>query len=143
MTQAGQTHQSIIEDVSEEALRIAGCVLIMDDDANLCFIYKQALRYAGYEVYTAETVHKTNSLLEAHRFDVFIGDTHLYGRDQGINLLCKQSAQLSKNGTQIIMTSCDAQYKTICQKMGVSLFIEKPLAIDHLVTVVDRLVNQR
>ncbi len=139
MTQAGQIHQSTIE----EALRTAGCVLIMDDDANLRFIYKQALRYAGYEVYTAETIQKTNRLLDAHRFDVFIGDTHLYGRDQGINLLCKQSAQLSKNGTQIIMTSCDAQYKTICQKMGVSLFIEKQLAIDHLVTVVDRLVNQR
>ncbi len=139
MTQAGQTHQSVTED----ALRIAGCVLIMDDDANLRFIYKQALRYAGYEVYTAETVQKTNSLLEAHQFDVFIGDTHLYGRDQGINLLCKQSAQLSKNGTQIIMTSCDAQYKTICQKMGASLFIEKPLAVDYLVTVVERLVKQR
>jgi DNA-binding NtrC family response regulator len=139
MTQAGQTHQSITENAS----RTAGCVLIMDDDANLRFICKQALRYAGYEVYTAETVQKTNSLLGAYRFDVFIGDTHLYGRDQGIDLLCKQSARLTKNGTQIIMISCDAQYKSICQEMGANMFIEKPLAVDYLVTVVDHLVSQR
>lgn len=138
MTQAAQTHQP-----NTLASRAVGRVLVLDDDANLRFIYKQALRHAGYEVYSAETTQKAQTLLASYQFDVFIADTHLNGRDQGIDLLCEQAAELNKSGTHIIIMSCDAQYLQVCQEIGVDLFIEKPLAIDRLVALVDRLVGQQ
>jgi DNA-binding NtrC family response regulator len=139
MAQAAQTYQSF----SELYSRAVGRILILDDDANLRFTYRQALRHAGYEVYSAATSQKARNLLKAYHFDVFIGDTHLNGNDRYMDLLREQSAKLTKNGTQIIMMSCDVQYQPLCEKMGASVSIEKSLAIDRLIALVDRLVGRQ
>jgi DNA-binding NtrC family response regulator len=117
-------------------------ILIIDADANLCFIYKRALHRTGYEVYLAAAVHKARVLLDAYHFDLVICDTHLNSGDQGIDLLSEQAAELIENGTQIIMMSYDAQYQTICEAMGATIFVEKPLAIDRLVALVEHLINR-
>lgn len=117
-------------------------ILIIDTDANLCFIYKRALHRTGYEVYSAAMAHKAWMLLDSYYFDLVICDTHLNGGDQGIDLLSEWAAKLIENGTQIVMMSHDAQYQVICEEMGATVFIKKPLTIDHLVVLVDHLINR-
>lgn len=116
-------------------------ILVMDSDANLRHIYKQALGRAGYEVYLAMTPYEARVLLAVYHFDVFISDTHLNGYDRGLDLLREQAPLLTKNGTRIIMVSCDSHYQDVCKQIGADIFIEKPVSIDRLITMVERLVQ--
>ncbi len=138
MPQVAQTGQSITDPDPNNLTQI----LVIDDDANLRFIYSQALQQAGYEVYLAETIETARDLLVTHRFNVFISDTHLGGRDCGIDFLREQVEALTGNGTHIIITSCDASYQPLCDEIGPNTFIEKPVAIEHLIALVDRLTGQ-
>ena len=118
-------------------------ILVMDDDANLRYIYRQALHQAGYEVHLAATIQEARSLLEAIEFDVFLGDTHLEGRHRGADLLREQIDTLIQKGTRILMLSSHTHYRSICEEMGVNMFVEKPVGINRLVTLVDRLAAER
>ena len=116
-------------------------VLVMDDNPNLRYIYIQALHEVGYEAYPAATIQEARDLLATYDFDVFLADTHVGGQDDGANLLSEQAETFAKNGTKIVMVSSQSQYRALCEKMGVDVFIEKPVAINRLVEVVNRLMS--
>ncbi len=135
------TTLSPYDPINRSNLPIIRRILVMESDANLRHIYKQALTGAGYDVYLALTLQDARILIAGSSFDLFLSDIHMNGQDQGLELLQEQSALLTENGTKIIMMSCEAQYRAICEEMGADAFIEKPVAIDRLVTIVDRLLT--
>jgi DNA-binding NarL/FixJ family response regulator len=116
-------------------------VLLMEDDASQRRLYAKVLRKAGYEVYEAATLQEArDSLAQAH-FGVFLCDIHM-GQERGTDLLREQGDALRKNGTQIIVVSADSRYRSIAEDMGVEFYLEKPVSIASLVTLMNRLTAQ-
>jgi len=130
------------ESLAEENAPPPGRILVMEDEADLRRLFSKALRSAGYEVCAAATIQEARYFLGNHRFDVFLCDIHM-GDDLGTNLLREQSAALVQNGTVIIMVSGEAQYRPMCEEMGVEFYLEKPIAISSLVTFLQRLMVRR
>jgi len=116
----------------------AHSILILEDDADLCRLFSKALRASGYAVYPATTLEEARALLVQIPMDVFLCDIHV-GRERGTDLLREQLGTLRQRGTQVIMVSGEAQYRPMCEEMGVDFYIEKPVAIGDLVKLVDRL----
>jgi CheY-like chemotaxis protein len=117
-------------------------VLIMDDNNDVRCIFSRALGEAGYKTYSAATVQQARDLLAQYQFDVFLCDIHM-GGERGTTLLREQAALLQQGGTHIIMVSADACYRDLCAEMGVEFYIEKPVALKPLITLVDRLMTYR
>jgi CheY-like chemotaxis protein len=117
-------------------------ILVMEDEADLRRLYCKALRSAGYEVFPAGTIEEARDLLVRHRFDVFMCDIHM-GADLGTDLLREQATLLAERGTLIITVSGESQYRPICEEMGVDFYLEKPVTINSLVTLVSRLTARQ
>lgn len=129
--------------ISQEESATAGPrVLVMEDDDHLRRLYDKTLRHKGYNVHSAATIQEARELLVQHRFDAFLCDIHM-GKDRGTDLLREQRARLSQDGTQVIMVSGEAQYRSMCEEMGVGFYLEKPVALSTVLTIVERLTAGR
>jgi DNA-binding response OmpR family regulator len=113
-------------------------ILVLEDNPDLCRLYGKALDKTGYQVYTATSIDEAKKLLNQHRFDIWLCDIHV-GNDRGTDLLREYAATLATSGTQVIMVSGQAQYRGICEELGIDFFLEKPVAISTLVALVSRL----
>lgn len=120
---------------------VAGRILIMDDDSSLRGIYRKVLTRAKYEVFEAGTVQLARNLLKLHAFDIFICDIHM-GRDRSFDLLSEFGNTLTKNGTQVVMCSAYGQYRTKTQEMGADFFLEKPISLGTLLSLISSLMEQ-
>jgi DNA-binding NtrC family response regulator len=117
-------------------------VLIMEDLDHVRRIYSRALQEADYTVYEATSFQQVRDLLAIHWFDVFICSLDIVG-ERGTTLLREQTTRLSQAGTHVIAISAQGQYRALCEEIGVEFFLETPIAIDPLVTLVDRLTAKR
>jgi two-component system OmpR family response regulator len=113
-------------------------VLILEDNDDLRRLFARATRRAGYEAYPAATVEEARCLLGQSRFDIFLCDIHI-GHERGTDLLREQITMLRGRGTQIIVVSGEAQYRPFCEEMGVDFYLEKPVAVNELLTLIRRL----
>ncbi len=116
-------------------------ILIMEDDPGLRRIYNKALSKAGYEIDLATTIKDARDYLTQMDYDIFICDIHL-GRERGTDLLMEVREELAEKGTQIIMVSAYGQYRTVTEEMGADFFMEKPISLGTLITLISRLVEQ-
>ena len=121
--------------------KFSPCVLVLDSNPNLQYLYVQALKRAGYQVLSATTIQEARNLLTNHSISLFLSDTHINNLDHGIGLMYEQLDTFSKRNIKTVMMSSHIQYERICQEMGVDIFIEKPIAIDRLMTLVNRLIQ--
>lgn len=116
----------------------APSILIMEDNADLRRLYSKLLKNSGYEVYPAATLEEARALLAQTYVDVFLCDIHM-GDERGTDLLREQAAKLFQNGTKIIVVSGQAQYRPLCEELGVDFYLEKPVGFETLLTIVKRL----
>lgn len=113
-------------------------VLIMEDDTHLRRLYSKALRRGGYRVHSAGTIGEARNLLDELRFDVLLCDIQM-GSDNGTDLLQECIEDITTSGAQIIMVSGQAHYRKACADLGADFFLEKPVSLGTLVTLVNRL----
>jgi DNA-binding response OmpR family regulator len=145
VAQAGQSDASVANTTSpvdSDRASTTWRILVMEDEADLRRLYCKALRSAGYEVYPAATIPEARDLLARHRFDAFMCDIHM-GEELGTHLLREEAADLTEKGTVIITVSGESQYRAMCEEMGVGLYLEKPININSLVTLVGRLTARQ
>jgi DNA-binding NtrC family response regulator len=115
-------------------------ILVMEDNEVLRQLYTRALRTTGQAVYQAASIQEARSLLNQHSFDIFLCDMEV-GGERGIDLLQEQHDNLHYSGTHVIVASAEERYRDDCEALGVDLFLEKPLEITPLVTLVGRLMS--
>ena len=115
-------------------------IMVMEDDAHLRNVFTRALQAAGYEVHQASAVDEARALLSEFEFDVLICDIHV-GKSRGTDLLREHGEMLLNSGGQIVMVSGYPRYRAVCEEMGADFFLEKPVSIKTLVTLVDRLTK--
>jgi two-component system phosphate regulon response regulator OmpR len=114
--------------------------MVMEDDAHLRNVFTRALQSAGYEVHQAAAVDEARALLSGFDFDVLICDIHV-GKSRGTDLLREHGEMLLNSGGQIVMVSGYPRYRAVCEEMGADFFLEKPVSIKTLVTLMDRLTR--
>ncbi|RLC74496.1 MAG: hypothetical protein DRJ03_30390, partial [Chloroflexi bacterium] len=113
-------------------------ILIIEDDDYLRRLYGKALSKAGYDIHPAGTIQEARDLLTQVRFDLLLCDIHM-GKARGTDLLTEYADTLFTSGAQVVMVSGQAQYRDMCEEMGIDFFLEKPVAMSTLVALADRL----
>ncbi len=131
-------HQAAAVAPDNNEAAVPRTILLMEDDPSQRHLYARALRRAGYLVYEAGTLQEARDLLARNHFDMFLCDVHI-GHERGTDLLREQSEVLRKNSTQVVIVSADPGYRCIAEAMGVEFYLEKPVSVAALVTLVDRL----
>ncbi len=138
--------RDVLEQTSEKGLlqetqhrRRQQPVLVLEDDLSLQRLYTKSLRQVGLEVYAADSLEKAEMLLEAWTFSVFVCDI-LIGDELAIPLLRAHSKDLRDKGTQIVAISGFSEYRALCDEMEIDFYLEKPVAMEHLATLVQRLL---
>ncbi len=117
-------------------------ILIMEDDVGLRRIYGKALRKSHYQVDEAPTVQVARDLLTRNEYEIFICDIHM-GRERGTDVLSEFSEKLEQVGTQVVMCSAYHQYRTLTEEMGADFFLEKPISLGSLLTLITRLMENK
>lgn len=112
----------------------------MDDDAGLRNIYQKALSHRGYDVDLAATLDEARALISNYTYGVFICDIHM-GEERGTDLLAEMGHTLKARGTEIIMASAYGQYRFMTEDYGSDYFLEKPVSIHTLVTLIERVLD--
>ena len=84
-------------------------ILVVDDEENICTLYKEELEDMGYEVTTARDGVSALAALEERRFDLVTLDMRMKGMD-GIDTLRKMK---EKDSTlPVIISSAYEEYKS-------------------------------
>jgi DNA-binding response OmpR family regulator len=129
---------AIIRNVQEQSSLAAPRILVLEDHHDLRRLYAKVLTKAGYEVYPAATLEEARGLLSRQHVDIFVCDIHV-GDERGTDLLREQSAALSQQGTKIVVVSGQAQYRSMCEELGIDFYLEKPVGLEMLLTLMNRL----
>lgn len=125
--------------ITEPVVNSSQRILVMDDDPGLRNVYQKALRHQGYEVDLADTLDAARALFKEHVYGVFICDIHM-GDERGTDLLAEIGGKLKEQGTEIIMASAYGQYRFMTEDYGSEYFLEKPVSIYTLVTLIERVL---
>jgi DNA-binding response OmpR family regulator len=115
-------------------------ILIMEDNSDLRRLYSKIFRKEGFEVYPAATLEEARALLADVPVDIFLCDIHI-GDERGTDLLREQAGRLRNNGTRVIVVSGQNQYRSMCEELGVDFYLEKPVSLETLLTMVQRLTT--
>lgn len=116
-------------------------ILVMDDDIHVLRIFGKALKSRNYLVSQASSIQQARQFIDTDNYDVFICDIHM-GNERGTDLLLEKNERLSINQTQIVAISAYGQYRSLIEEVGVDFFLEKPVSIGTLLTLIDRLLEQ-
>jgi DNA-binding response OmpR family regulator len=133
-----QMHEPTLDSLQEPPKHI----LVMEDNDDLRRLYGKIFKNTGYDVYPAATLEEARSLLAMGHMDIILCDIHM-GNENSTDLLREQAASLGKNGTKIIVVSGQAQYRPICEEMGVDFYLEKPVGLETLLSLVERLADRQ
>lgn len=112
---------------------MAGTVLFVDDEIEMCFMVSNLLKHHGYTVYTAENAEVALNLADAGKFSAMILDVNLAGED-GFKLM----SFLHRNnpGVPIILYTGSYHDDAVVQKAlkdGATLYLHKGGPMDELV----------
>lgn len=120
-------------------------VLVVEDEVDLCDIYKDALEAAGHTVHVASTgTQAVDSLIRRRiRPDVVILDMQLPG-DSGLVVLgmIRSVQRLAKTKVIIASGHPDAGQWAVSQ-WGGDLFLQKPISLDVLKGTIDDFASGR
>jgi DNA-binding NtrC family response regulator len=116
-------------------------ILLMDDDANVLRIFSRALKRNNYQVSEASSIQQAREFIDSDNYDIFICDVHM-GNERGTDLLLEKGEHLSNSKTQVVAISAYGQYRDLIKGVGVEYFLEKPVSIGTLLTLIGRLLDQ-
>jgi CheY-like chemotaxis protein len=113
-------------------------ILVIEDNSDLRRLYSRALARVGYNVTSTGILAEAHDLLDQNRFDVLLCDIHM-GADKGTDLIREKRTQLQESNTRVVMITGETWYGDIVEEAGADLLLEKPVALDTLVGLVERL----
>lgn len=112
--------------------------LILEDDIDLNRFMNKVLVNAGLETFQVFNIQEASNHLELNPFDVLIADVRVPD-GSGIDLVRKYRSRLTQNGTTVIIVTGEVRYRYLEEELGVDMYLEKPVAVQELLTLVQRL----
>jgi DNA-binding NtrC family response regulator len=116
-------------------------ILVMDDDVHVLRIFSKALKSRNYQVSQASSIQQAREFIDSDNYDIFICDVQM-GNERGTDLLLEKGESLSNSRTQVVAISAYGQYRDLIKDVGVDYFLEKPISIGTLLTLISRLLEQ-
>ncbi len=94
--------------------KIAGRILVIEDDSDLQQIYREYLEEAGYEVFHAYVGQQGLNMVKFHKPNLILLDLMLPGQLSGFDVLEKlQRDRETKKIPVIVLTNLDTQEKKV------------------------------
>ncbi len=121
---------------------MAGRVLIVDDDSNMCDVLAAGLPQRGYAAVACTKPEDALALLDVEDFDVLVTDLNMRGM-RGSEL-CARVVQSRPDVPVIVITafgSLDAAVESI--RAGAYDFVTKPFELKTLTLAIDRAAQHR
>jgi DNA-binding NtrC family response regulator len=117
-------------------------ILIVDDQETVAEFCRDTLAEAGHEVTTASSAQEALAILNRENIDLVLSDVRMPGMD-GIELL--RSVSASDHDADVILMTRHAGLSAAVEavKLGAYDYLEKPLRVDRLEAVVNRLAEVR
>ena len=117
-------------------------VLIVEDDADLLYLYVTALSQKSYDVVEAksyssvmEILRKPDAVPDLMILDIAMPDA------PGTRVIEYMRGEARFNSTRIIVITANDHYKDRVENLGVNYFLVKPIAIARLVEITDELLG--
>ncbi len=116
-------------------------VLVVDDEGLVRWSIAEALNQIGMQAQTACSVADARVRFIASTFDLVITDLQMPG-ESGFSLVREVKSRLPR--CRIIMISAygDDDTRGWARAMGVADFVDKPVNLDHLLTLSIRLLHE-
>ena len=117
-------------------------ILLVDDDADLRFVFREKLEYSGHEVDEADSAEV--ALAKVSSFDpaLVVTDVRMDGMT-GLELLSRIRESM-EHVDVIVMTGHDTMTSAVeAMKSGAFDYLVKPVGLKELVAVVDRCLSDQ
>ncbi|RLC16459.1 MAG: response regulator [Deltaproteobacteria bacterium] len=116
-------------------------LLIVDDDAVILHMFKEAFTKAGYAVHTAESGEEALDILKQHRFHVMFLDLKLPGMN-GIEL-CRHIKEDIPEAMAFAVTAYASIFElSDCFEAGFDDYFTKPVNLETLFKATRNAFNQ-
>lgn len=128
------------------------CLLIIDDEDDICQIVKEKFQFLGYDVFTASDGAAGFVHTEEHKPDVVLLDIRIPKGEDGLTYLRKlrsyrhddpQEQSRMRKTPVIVLTGAGATMQALFELEGISGFIEKPFDLANLQTKVEHILRMR
>ncbi len=123
---------------AESEARDARCVLVVDDDQEMCELVQVALNKRGFAVSWRQDPREALALLSEKRdFRVLLVDVNMEGMS-GLEL-CRAALQQYPELVVVVMTGFGTMQNAVeALRAGAHDFVTKPIAMDALVVLLER-----
>lgn len=128
------------------------CLLIIDDEDDVCQIVKEKFEHLGYKVLTAHSVAEGFQKIEEGKPDCVLLDICIPGSEGGLACLRKLRSYHHKNPQEqarirktpvIILTGAGAGLQPIFELEEIDGFVEKPFDLINLQTQITQILRKR
>jgi len=117
-------------------------ILIVDDEPSMRIALSESLESCGYEVETADSGEDALAKFQEGKFEVVITDMKMPGMG-GMDVL--RSIRKSSSKTPVVVMTAYGTVNTAVEAMkeGAADFIMKPFSVDHLESIVKKVVIEK
>jgi len=117
-------------------------ILIVDDDINVCSVISKFLHSNGYSSLEARSGEEALRIMKTEVFDIAFLDINMPGMN-GIELLKRIKDEYPE--IEVIMITGVGTIDTAVEamKLGAYDYIQKPRILDHLLSLIDRIIEKR
>lgn len=115
-------------------------LLVVDDEKDVCDFVKNFLEERGYEVMTASNGDEALTIAKKEHPALVLLDIKMQGMD-GLAAL-KHLREIDRNQKVVMVTALEDRDKMDeARRLGACEYITKPLILDHLEDVVEKLLH--
>jgi len=115
-------------------------ILIIDDEEKICFTVLDILKDEGYIAFSAYNIKDGIKVLNTNKVDILLLDIWLYN-ENGMEFLEKMKHEFPAVKVVMISGHGTVNIAVDAMKNGAFDFIEKPLSIDRLLSVIERAIE--
>jgi len=117
-------------------VKIFPSIVVLETNPTLARFYGKALNQVGCHAYLAETNSDAQALLHSkEKFDVFLCNVQ-FNPESTLNLLREVKMLEHRTDLQIILVTASGRVKAFVDEFGTSYFLEKPVTVDALHTLI-------
>ncbi len=113
-------------------------LLIVEDEKNLCLLYKEELTKAGYKVTAVMDADSALDEIRSHSFDLIVTDIRM-PKKNGIELITQIMAQ--RKDIPIIINTAYQSYKHDFMTWAADAYIVKSASLEELKAKIKELVG--
>ena len=117
-------------------------ILLIEDDETLRFTVARALVKADHEVVDVASVPEARDAFAAGDFDIVLTDVNL-GAESGIDFVEELRSQGYDGGIVLMTAFANVDDAVRAMKLGADDYLAKPVRLEELQIITDRLIEQR